>query len=98
MFEQALLTEGFMLMIIGFVLLGLVFLMMICPSIREWVLYDKETRLTRHYFQLLIDRANSGNETARIACDNNGLINKGIAVCEDGVKVRSLYSLPTRWL
>ncbi len=83
---------------IGFSLIGLWVLLLIWPLIREWVLYDKSTRQNRQRLQLLINRANKGNEAARNACDNNGLINKGMVLCEDGVNLRSTYSLPIKWL
>lgn len=83
---------------IGFILLGLAFFMMIWPWLRERIYYDKDERRLRKSLRPLIDRANEGNETARSVCDNNGLINKGMALCEDGVKVKSTYSLPDKWL
>lgn len=94
MFEKI----GLILLVGCILLVVIVVLLEISTKTREWVLYDKAERQTRQSLQLLIDRANSGNEGARLACDNNGLINKGMALCEDGINVRSTYSLPARWL
>lgn len=83
---------------IGFSLIVLWVLLKIWPMIREWVLYDKQTRQARQRLQLLINRANMGDKAARRACDRNGLINKGMVLCDDELNVRSVYSLPHRWL
>ncbi|HBH71441.1 MAG: hypothetical protein UU88_C0001G0046 [Parcubacteria group bacterium GW2011_GWC1_42_11] len=82
---------------ISFSLIGLFVLLMIWPWLMELILYDKTTRQTRQRLQLLIKRANNGNDAARRACDRNGLINKGMVLCEDGINVKSVYSLPHRW-
>jgi len=83
---------------IGFFLIGLWVLIKIWPYFRERVLYNASTRQTRARLKLLIDRANNGDEAARRACDDNGLINKGMVLCEDEVNVKTVYYLPRRWL
>lgn len=83
---------------IGVFLTILAIFLKIWPWLWERILYDKNERRLRKELRPLIDKANNGNKAAQIACDNNGLINKGMALCEDGINVRSTYSLPTKWL
>lgn len=82
----------------GVLLVILAIFLKIWPWFWERILYNKDERRLRKELGKLIDRANNGNKAAQIACDNNGLINKGMVLCEDGVNVRSTYSLPYKWL
>lgn len=83
---------------IGFVFLGIAVFLMIYPWLIERIIYDKDERLLRKHLRLFIDKANKGNKAAQSICDRNGLINKGMALCKDGVNMRSTYSLPDKWL
>lgn len=63
-------------------------------------IWKADTEKIKEYQRLkdLVLRANNGDEAARRVCDENGLINKGMVLCEDGINVRSTYSLPYKWL
>ena len=62
-----------------------------------WELEFRETfqasRKLRKSLEDLVDRANNGNESAKHKCDNSCYVNKGMALCEDGVNLKTRYSV-----
>jgi len=77
----------------------LIFLAIVCIVFAFYLLYKIWTanpELLKEYRKMreLCDLANSGHKGARLQCEHNPLINKGMRLCEDGVNVESTYSVP----
>lgn len=65
-----------------------------------WFIWELEFRETfqanhrlRKSLEHLVDRANNGNESAQHKCDNSCYINKRMVLCDDGINLKTHYSV-----
>ncbi|MFZ2303653.1 MAG: hypothetical protein WAV98_02585 [Minisyncoccia bacterium] len=76
----------------------LLFLALVCVVFAGYLLYmiwTTNPELLKEYRKLteLCERANKGNIGAQSECESDYRVKKGMVLCEDGVNVKSTYSV-----